>query len=235
MKFSLKILVLMLIAAAPLAAEGLSFDNLRENRWQPEPLFAAPTSVTRQAGGDGYVPPRRYKGGLSLAMWGNPSFFRIAIEPTSILFGFGTEVAYNFNRQMAIHATAAAFAGPYRYEAEEDEEDDFIDGNAFGGTFTIGFRWRPVHWRHGALYFDFGMAYGIFDGSKDARLTHSLGGEFVMGIEIGGGNVRGFIETGFSNQVGMGSSTHGWLRTPDSDRSTSAHLILARGGVRFYF
>jgi hypothetical protein len=224
MKYS-AVFLLLLLLAAPLAAEEFSFDNLREARGMDRPLFTTER--------DRYTPPFRPHN-VSVAFWAHPNFGRIATEPAAFLFGMGAEAAYLINPSVGLRFTLAGYAGTYWYEAEEDQEDDFVKAAAGGMTATMAFRWRFWRWPNGASYFDVGMNYGLFTGERAGRTTSSLGTELIFGSEFGGKRYRGFFETGFSTLTGLHSGDSSWLRTPESSTRSGFHFILVRGGIRIY-
>jgi hypothetical protein len=224
MKYS-ALIILVLLLAAPLAAEELSFDNLRQTRGMDRPLFTTEH--------DGYTPPFRPHN-VSVAFWAHPNFGRFAMEPAALLFGLGLEAAYLFNPAVGLRFTVAGLGGTYWYEPEEDEEDDIVRAAVGGMTATMAFRWRFWRWKDGASYLDAGLNYGLFNGDSASRTTSSLGVELIFGAEFGDRRFRGFFETGFSTLRSLHNRDGSWLRTPESTRDGGFHLILIRGGLRIY-
>jgi hypothetical protein len=219
MKFG-AVVILVLVAAVPLAAQEFSFDNLRTSRSLDRLLF-----TTAQ---DRSIPPPRPQN-ASVGMWMYPPFFRFVQNANgygTYVFGVGAEGAWLVSPAIGLRLTVAWHHFP----------DAKGDGDGINGmTVTTAFCWRFARWPSGATYFDIGASYGLFS-RGDAPATSSLGMELIFGTEVGARHRRGraFFEFGVAVLNDLRSGSRFLQQDSEFSEHSGVHVTLFRFGVRFY-
>lgn len=166
---------------------------------------------------------------LGMAFWTSP-YLRFTGDPPGAGAGLGSELSIHFGEQLAM--TAALSFWTYSVGFREDGKWRTRDIGSI--EVEVGVRLYAVTWRKGAIYMDMRLALMAADGPAPVESTLSIGAGTQFGFEIGGRNLRWFVEVGLGWRGALTASEMGWLDTGDENGIGGLFFDLARTGIRLY-